>query len=329
MSPAAEHRRRFDDERGFSLVQMIVVLGIVAVVAGFSIFGIRSARTGMRLGTSARGFAQVAEKARMDAIRRRTTTHIEFLDSNTYEVTMDFTGDGIGETRNFKLDDGIVLTDANGVTMTSSSTDLPYADFDWRGRTYNCNALFRMKNTRSDQLVVQIAGSGDITVNSTVGGLPTVDYANVNASADVNPSATLTGNDNKLNLSPCGTVSATPTPTPTPAATPEATPESTPEDPPCQLTVSPTKVDDLPKNGGGQATVTATVNGPGTIVASPDKDGNLTVTTTASQIITASTGGSVAYTVKSKTNAKNITVPIKFEFSNCSPVSVDVSVVNK
>src|SRR3712207_7314175 len=44
----------------------------------------------------------------------------------------------------------------------------PWADFDWRGRTYECSAVFRMKNTRGEQTSVQIAGSGDITVNSTI-----------------------------------------------------------------------------------------------------------------------------------------------------------------
>ncbi len=64
-----------------------------------------------------------------------------------------------------------------------------------------------MKNDRSDQLVVQVAGSGDITVNNTITTLPTVTYNNVNSTSDVSQSAALTGTDTKFNLSPCGSSS--------------------------------------------------------------------------------------------------------------------------
>lgn len=322
MSPKAKDGRRFDDERGFSLIQVIIVVGIIGIVAGMSVFGVRSARTTAHLSNSARDFAQYAEKARLDAIRRRSTTHIEFTGPNAFEVTMDFTGDGNAETRIIKLEEGVTLTDANGTPLSPSANDLPFADFDWRGRTYECNALFYMKNTRNEKLVVQIAGSGDITVNSAVTGLPTVTYANVNSSADVNPSATLSGTDAKLNLSPCGTLSATPTPTPVPSPTP--TPEAEPEDPPCSLTASPAEITALKRKGGGAAALSVTVNQPGTIEKTVNS--NLTATTAASETVTASGGATIGYTVKSDNNSTG-TFPIKFEFSNCSPVTVNVTVV--
>jgi Tfp pilus assembly protein FimT len=331
VSPSAKHIRRLGDERGFSLLQILIVLAITGTVAGMAVFGIRSARTSVRLNTSARTFAQAAEKARLDAIRRRTTTHIEFTNSNTFEVTMDFNGDGAAETRSFTLDPGVVVTDANGTALPADSDALPYADFDWRGRTYECNMLFRMKNAANEQLVVQVAGSGDITVNSAVTGLPTVTYANVNSTSDVNPSATLTGTDTKLNLSPCGTTSATPTPTPTtPTPTPTPTPPPDdpvdPPDPPCSLTVSTTGTGALKRKGGGTAYVTATVNTAGTLLATPAS--NLSVTTTDSQVITAARGGTVNYTVKSNSNSQG-TYTVKFELLNstCSPQTVNVTVI--
>ena len=323
MSPTAKHGRRFGDERGFSLIQVIIVLGIMGVLAGMAVFGIRSARYATRLNNSARDFAQYAEKARLDAIRRRTTTHIEFTGPSNYEVTMDFTGDGISETRSFSLEEGIVLTDSNGTTVSSTSTDLPWADFDWRGRTYECNMLFPLKNTRSDQIVVQVAGSGDITVNSSITGLPTVTYTNVNTTADVNPSATLSGSDLKVNLSPCGTITATPTPTPTPTATP--TPETPDENPPCSLAVTPTSLDNVKRKGGNTASLSVVVNQPGSITTTVNS--NLELTASGSETITASGGGTVNYTVASGTNSWGGPFPIKFEFANCSPVTVNVTVV--
>jgi hypothetical protein len=180
-----------------------------------------------------------------------------------------------------------------------------------------------MKNTRGDQITVQIAGSGDITVNSAVTGLPTVTYTNVNATSDVNPTATLSGTDTKLNLAPCSTGSATPTPTPTPSPTP--TPETPDEDPPCALTVSPTSISGLPRHGGGSAPLSVTVNQPGTIIKTVNT--NLKAITSSQETVTASGGATISYTITSTTNSWGTSYPIKFEFSNCSPVTVNVGVI--
>lgn len=301
------------------MLQMLVVLGIVGVLTSVAVFGIRSARSAMRLQSSARAFAQACERARLDAIRRRTTTHVEFTDSDKYEITMDFTGSGTATTRSFTLDSGVVVTDASGNALTSASEDLPYTDFDWRGRTYDCNALFRLKNDRSDQMVVQVAGSGDISVNTSVTSLPTVTYASVNSTVDVNPSATLAGNDNKLNLSPCGTTSVVPGGSgggggPCTTCTQQCVAGS--------ITTSTAYISDLKRNGGNTRTVTVTVTGPGTITVSPDA--SLSVSPSAAQTITASSGGAVTYTIRSVTKSTSY-FTVRFSYSNCT-TSVTVRV---
>ena len=322
MSPSAKHLRRSGGERGFGLLQIVIVLGIAGIIASMAIFGIRAARASTRLGNSARAFAQAAEKARLDAIRRRTTTHVEFTDSNTYEITMDFTGNGTSTTRTFTLDTGVVITDSNGTTLTSASDSLPYADFDWRGRTFECNALFNFKNDRNEKIVTQIAGSGDISVNSSVTGLPTITYATVNSTSDVNPSATLTGTDTKCNLSPCGATTS--------STTCETTSASSPPPQQCTagtLTPSTTYISDLKRNGGNTRTVTISVTGPGTISLTPDSTGNVSVISPASpttQTISSSSGGAVTYTLKSVTRSQG-TFTLKFSYSNCN-TSVNVRV---
>ncbi|HKG13770.1 MAG TPA: hypothetical protein VKB12_10535 [Pyrinomonadaceae bacterium] len=317
MSPTAKQVRRFGDERGFSLIQVIVALAICSIVTAFSIVGIRAARASTRLGNSARTLAQSAERARLDAIRRRTTTHIEFTDSTTYEVTMDFNRSGTPTTRIFTLDPGVVVTDDSGNALASTSDSLPYADFDWRGRTYECNMLFRFKNDRNERLVVQVAGSGDISVNSAVTGLPTITYANVNSTSDVNPSATLSGNDTKLNLSPCGTTSTVPSGGACTDCTQGCAGGS--------ITPSTVYISDLRRNGGNTRTVTMTVTAPGTIYASPDPGSNISISPSAAQIISASTGGAITYTLRSVTRSTS-TFPIKFTYSTCSTANVTVNV---
>ena len=323
MSPKAKDGRRFSDERGFSLVQLIIAFGIMSIVVGMAIFGVRAGRATVRLNNSARDFAQYAERARLDAIRRRATTHIEVTGPNTFEVTMDFTGDGSDETRSFKLEDGVVLTDANGAAVVADDPTLPYADFDWRGRTFECSALFRMKNTRNEQVSVQIAGSGDITVNSSISTLPNVNYTNVNTTAEVNPAVVLSGNDNKINLSPCGTTSATPEPTPTPTPPPAGDDDTPPPDPPCTMTPSTFQITGL-KRKTGTTTLTVTVNQPGTIEKTVNP--NLEVTTTSQENVTSSTGATISYTVKSVTNTWGGPFPIRFAFADCDQKTVNVTV---
>jgi Tfp pilus assembly protein FimT len=322
VSPKAKPVRRFGDERGFSLIQLVVALAVGSIIAGFSIFGIKAARSSTRLGNSARAFAQAAERARLDAIRRRTTTHIEFTDSNKYEITMDFAGNNTSQTRSFTLDDGVVIADTNWATMNANSDSLPYADFDWRGRTAECNMLFNFKNDRSERLTVQIAGSGDISVNSSANvNSNTISYTNVNSTSDVNPSASLTGTDTKCNLSPCGV---------TAGSTTCATSGGSGGTPPPQqcltgtLQPSTTYITDLKRNGGNTRTVTITVSGAGQITLTPDSTGNVSVSPSTTQTITSSSGGSVTYTLRSVTRSIS-TFYIKFSYSNCN-VTVAVKV---
>ncbi|HYH85304.1 MAG TPA: prepilin-type N-terminal cleavage/methylation domain-containing protein, partial [Pyrinomonadaceae bacterium] len=89
MSPSTKSKRSFTDSRGFSLLEMMLVVAIACVVIVFAVFGIRSARAEMRLHNSARVFTQNVERARIDAIRRHDVANVEFTSPNTYEITMD------------------------------------------------------------------------------------------------------------------------------------------------------------------------------------------------------------------------------------------------
>jgi hypothetical protein len=80
----------------------------------------------------------------------------------------------------------------------------------------------------------------------------------------------------------------------------------------------------IKRKGGGTATLAVTVNQPGTI----DKavNSNLTATTASSETVTSSGGANISYTVKSANNSTG-KFPIQFTYSNCSPVTVYVTVV--
>ncbi len=320
---------RFGDSRGFSLMQMIVTAAIVSTLMTVALLGLRSARAAMRLNNSARVFAQNVERARLDAIRRHDQTNVEFINTTTYEISMDFVGNGGRQTRQFTLDGGVVLVDDNGSPLTNTEGNLlpgvalPYADFNWRGRTDRCSMSFPMKNTQGNMLKVQVAGSGDITVNSSVSAVPTVTHTAVSATADIAPNTTITGIEAKLNVSPCDATSSPTSPggtTPTSPTVPQPVAVCSTG----ALSLN-TGFITIRRNGGSTETAVVTVTSPGTIT--PVAPSNLTLTASPSQTVSASTGGSVTYTVRSNNKTRG-TFAVKFNFANCTPVTLNVKVIN-
>jgi hypothetical protein len=248
-------------EQGFSIIQLMITVAIIAIVTTFGILGIRQARAETRVQNSTRRFALYVEKARGDSIRRHAAPGSEAFvqtfgeGTNTFNVRMDFDGTGTLQTRTFTLDSGVTF---NNVAQSVT--------FDWRGRIVE-RLVFQIINS-ARSLPVDISGSGDVTVNDQVFSddeIPGITLAEV--TNDVVPDATPTptatpnttsptptptatptptpngngnGNGNGNNASP----TPTPTPTPTPAQTPTPapTPTPTPVPPPCASSVSATSL---------------------------------------------------------------------------------------
>jgi len=116
--------RTVRQQRGFTLMQMVITIAIIAIVTTFGVLGIKTARAEFRLQNSARLFATYVEKARADSIRRHAGTgqeaSVETFDPGTanYAISMDY-GAGTIETRpksmdyRFKLKNGDYAVVAN------------------------------------------------------------------------------------------------------------------------------------------------------------------------------------------------------------------------
>ena len=79
----AKHGR----QDGFTLLQVVIVVLVIAVVGGMAVFGIVQARQRIRLTNSARLLASYLEKARVDSIRRgRSSPTAEAVVSRTTHV---------------------------------------------------------------------------------------------------------------------------------------------------------------------------------------------------------------------------------------------------
>src|SRR5687767_14844383 len=118
-------------QKGFSLLETLIVVAIVALLATLGVLGISRAKASMRLAGAAREYAAFIEKVRIFSIRSHADTLAEAAsvaindDQTSYTVTFDFDGDGTLDTRTIQLPDGVSFRTVETIA------------FDWRGRTWN------------------------------------------------------------------------------------------------------------------------------------------------------------------------------------------------
>lgn len=226
-----KRRKHVKTQAGFSMMQLLIALGVVSIVSGLAFMGITSARQRIRLTNSSRLLASYVERARVDSVRRHPISAadmagVEVLNATTYRVRMDFDGNGTVETRDFTLDDGVVF-----------ATDPIALVFDWRGRLVDLplteikvSIAMQWGDDANDQRIVDVTRSGDVTIDSDV---YLDDVPNVNVTVEdmtgIDSGSTLNGNNNP-NPSPTAVPSPTeePVPSPSDSPTPEATPDATP-----------------------------------------------------------------------------------------------------
>ncbi|HEV8366510.1 MAG TPA: hypothetical protein VGQ39_01045 [Pyrinomonadaceae bacterium] len=356
------NRTRTIDNRqgGFTIMQMVVTIAIIAVLSTLGFLGITNARAHFRLQNSARLFATYLEKARADAIRRHAAagneSSVETFGAGTsaYTVSMDF-GDGAVTSRTFQLDPGVTF-----------STAAKKLTFDWRGRIVE-KVVWQLFTSGLQALPVDVSGSGDITVGEQHfpdNLIPAVEIAaitgdtipdptpdpldtppgEVNPDPTPSPTATPTPTpDNSGNGGGYGSggsggggphSSPTPTPEPTPSQYPTPTPTPTPEmPPPCATYLSPSYLSLSQSDTGnlsGKATLVLTnATGVRTLSASQTGGGN-SLNISLSLVRLEGNGYSVV-TISTKNGAGNrgvFTVDIAASPSCGSTQQLTVSVSN-
>jgi hypothetical protein len=204
-------------QNGFTIMQMVVTIAIIAIVTAFGVLGITTARAEFRLHNSARLFASYIEKARADSIRRHASSGSEssvetFGGGNArYAVTMDF-GSGTVETRNFNLESGL-----------SFDTGAKKVTFDWRGRIAAAWVFQVWSDSLRYSVPVDVSGAGDITVGSQHfpdQSIPAVEISAVTGDTIGSTSTPTPTPDPNATPTPTPDPDATPTPVPTPIPTP-------------------------------------------------------------------------------------------------------------
>jgi hypothetical protein len=257
-------------------------------------------------------FAGRLEKARLDAIRRHKSSLVEFTNSNTYTITMDFDGNGTTAARTFSLENNVTITNSDGSTVT----DFPVIDFDWRGRTTQCFTSVRMKNSRDEASTISVTSSGDVTIDTTLGATVSPGtYSNINQTSDIASSATVSGSSAAACIDPCGSCGS--------SSSGSSTVTSSPPAGCAAFTVNKSSIS-IKKNGATTDSFTVNVTTADTItVTQTDGRTNLSFSPSATQSIGA--GSSKSFTVKSLNNSKG-KFPIRFTSACNSSNIVDATV---
>lgn len=307
---SARHRDS-RDPRGFSTVEIVIVLAIIGVISAFGFMRIQSARESLALQNSMRLFAGRIEKARLDAIRRHGSAFVEFTSNNQYVITMDFSGTGDPSAqRTFSLEKNVVVTNADGSAIATD--DLPTFDFGWRGGTPQCFTSIRMQNGLGQSSSLAVTSSGDVTIDTNLGATVSPGtYSTVSQTNDVASRSTVAGTSPASCDDPCGSCTSS-----------GGSVVSSPPSGCTAFTLNKSSIT-IRRNGAGTDSFTASViNADSISVIQPDGRTNLLFTPSSQSI---GVNGSASFTVKSKNNSTG-KFPIKFTSACSSSNSVTASV---
>jgi prepilin-type N-terminal cleavage/methylation domain-containing protein len=302
-------------ERGFGMVEIVVVLAVVSIVLTFAVIGVKRAAAGMRLQNSMRQLASRVEAARLDAIRRHQSATVDFSNpssttsTTSYTITMDFNGNGVVTSRSYDLESGVAVN-------VTSPNELPVFDFDWRGRTPQCFTSVSMQGSGGGgSSTLSVSSAGDVTVDSGLSAnLNGGTFTTVGQSDGVQTGAVVAGTSAPACADPCGGCA------PAGGGGPI---NSTPPSGCTAFTVNKSLLS-IRKNGKSTDKFTVGVTPADTItVVQTDGRTNLAFTPSPTQAVGA--GGSKDFVVTSKNNSTGY-FPVKF-VSACNASNVAYATV--
>ena len=178
-------QKKLRNAAGFSVLELLIVVAMIAVLTGFALMQITRARQLMIRANAAQQLAGYLEKARIDSVRRRPTTtaemaQVSIINANFYSVTIDSDGNG--------------TLDAPRVISLPPNTDLQFIGgtfprtiyFNWRGRTVDSSDTI----VAPTSITISSPSYGSTIINVSDAGQPSIGAAiTSNPVANSTPSA--------------------------------------------------------------------------------------------------------------------------------------------
>jgi prepilin-type N-terminal cleavage/methylation domain-containing protein len=250
--------RRLASERGYTLIEIVVVLVIVAIMATFAILALGSSTKNLSRQNVSKEFKVALERARFDSIRRRASTctdmaRVEINSATSFNIVTDINQNGV-----IDAESDTRTVDFSSTSLVEIVDDAPtypvIIRFDERGYTSSgtCDSETPVDTptifcevpcsfdtaTALNSNVVFVSPTGTAAMLAGGDSIPTFSdptNSTVEATANMNPLLAIW--DLIVDGSPTPTPSPTATPIETPTATPVETPTSTPVETP---TATPT-----------------------------------------------------------------------------------------
>jgi prepilin-type N-terminal cleavage/methylation domain-containing protein len=162
-------QQHVNSSRGFSLLELLIVVAMVGILVGFALIQIVRANQQMKRANAAQQFASYLEKARLDSLRRHPTAtaqmaQVSILNAGFYSVTIDSSGDG--------------ALDAPQVISLPVNSDFEFNGpfprtiyFNWRGRTVDAAGA----PANPSFVTISSADYGESRIDLTSSGQPSLE----------------------------------------------------------------------------------------------------------------------------------------------------------
>lgn len=163
-----KHGLKKSKQSGFSLVELMVVIAVIAIMATFAVPGFLTWRTNFHLKKAARDLLGHMQRAKLTAVKERTDCAVSFgvaIDGTNYDYIVFVDSDNdrtydAGETiiKQVQWDEDVdfdTSTEASGTNFPSDTVV-----FNSRGRSNNLGrAYLKNDNERKIEVIVSMAGN--------------------------------------------------------------------------------------------------------------------------------------------------------------------------